>query len=216
MNKRAPSIIPADYSHSLNYFVYDEIPEKTRVLDVGCWNGNLGKKLIDEKKCEVHGIDFDKSMLKKALENGYKKTFLIDMNKNPDNLKTIREKYDTIICADILEHLIDPKSALNYLKNLLNKNGAIIISVPNVAFGLNRLNLLLGKWNYTEFGTLDKTHVRFFTKKTLRELVSDAGLTVNKLKPYNQFGILAKIYPFDQIFPEFLCYQLLIKASKNK
>lgn len=215
MKKRTPSLIPADYSHSLNDFVYREIPEKTRVLDVGCWNGNLGQKLILEKQCEVHGIDFDKSALSKAKKNGYKKTFLIDINKNIEELKKINEKYDVVVCADIIEHLIDPKFTLTLLKQLLNKNGIIVISVPNVAFGLNRLNLLLGKWNYTEFGTLDKTHVRFFTIKTLKELVLSSGLSINKVRPYNQFGILAQIYPLDQIMPSFFCYQLLITASNK-
>lgn len=215
MKKRTPSIIPADYSNSLNEFVYIEIPENTVVLDVGCWNGNLGKKLIREKGCEVHGLDFDKSILKKAQRNGYKKTFLIDMNKNPEKLKNIKNSYDIIICADILEHLIDPQSVLRDLTRLLKPTGVLIISVPNVAFGLNRLNLLFGKWNYTEFGTLDKTHVRFFTIKTLRELVTNSDLLIKKLRPYNQFGFLAKTYPLDQILPSFLCYQLLILATKK-
>lgn len=213
MNKRAPSIIPADYSHSVNPVVFGAIEEKSEVLDVGCWNGNLGKLLINKKSCIVDGLDFEPTILKEAVLNGYRQTFLVDLNKDPQVLKRIKKKYDVIVCADILEHIIDPQSVLHLLKDLLKPNGEVLISLPNVAFGLNRLNLLLGRWNYTEFGTLDKTHLRFFTAKTLKELVENAGLKIRYFRPYNQFGILAKIYPLDQVWPEFMCYQLLIKGS---
>jgi len=213
MKKRAPSIVPADYSHSVNSVVFGAIDERSEVLDVGCWNGNLGKLLISKKDCVVDGIDFELNVLKEAEINGYRQTFLVDLNKNPQQLKVIKKKYDVIVCADILEHIIDPQSVLQLLKGLLKPNGEVLISLPNVAFGLNRLNLLFGRWNYTEFGTLDKTHLRFFTAKTLKELVENAGLNIRYFHPYNQFGILAKIYPLDQIWPEFMCYQLLIKGS---
>lgn len=214
MKKRAPSIIPADYTDSLNPFVFNEVPENSSVMDVGCWNGGLGKKLIQDKHCEFNGIDFKKSVLRDAERNGYKKTFLIDLNSSPEKIKKISKKYDVIICADILEHLIDPQRVLSLLSMLLNKNGFIIISLPNVAFGLNRLNLFLGKWNYTEYGTLDKTHLRFFTESTLKTFVKESGLKIKKFRPYNQFGFLSRIYPIDQIFPNLLCYQFLVVASK--
>jgi 2-polyprenyl-3-methyl-5-hydroxy-6-metoxy-1,4-benzoquinol methylase len=215
MNKRSPSVKPADYSFSFNKFVYNLVPENTTVLDIGCWNGNLGKALISGKGCVVDGVDFSKEILKEALNNGYKKTYLMDLNKDPEKIKSLQNKYDVIVCADILEHLIDPKSVLSSLGKKLKPNGIIVISLPNVAFLLNRINLMLGKWDYTEFGILDKTHVRFFTKKTLKELVIDADLEVVDEKPYNQFGLLTKIYPLDRFFPSLLCFQLGVIAKKK-
>ncbi len=215
MKKRSPSITPADYSHSFNPYVFNAVNENSAVLDVGCWNGNLGKVLIEQKNCSVDGIDFEQRVLNLAEKNGYGKTYLVNLNKDPEKLNSIKKRYDVIVCADILEHIIDPESVLKLLKGLLTNNGEILISLPNVAFGLNRLNLLMGRWNYTEFGTLDKTHLRFFTAKTLKELVENAGLIVKEFKPYNQFGILSKLAPLDRIWSNFFCYQFLIIGSKR-
>lgn len=216
MKTKLPSIFPADYSHSFNPFIYNAVPSGMSVLDVGCWNGNLGKILINKKNCIVDGIDNNKVILGQAKKNGYKTNYPINLNTEPKKLKKITNRYDVIICADILEHLTDPEYVLKLLKSLLKSDGVIIISVPNVAFGLNRWNLLKGEWDYTEFGTLDKTHLRFFTARTLKELVMKTGLIIECFKPYNQFGILSKISPLDQIWPTFLCFQLLLIAKNEK
>lgn len=214
MKKRSPSIVPADYSSSFNRIIFDAVGENRTVLDVGCWEGGLGRALVTNKKCIVDGIDFEKKVLEKAQKNGYRKTFLVDLNAHPEGLKTIKQKYDVIVCADILEHLIDPYTILKKLRDLLDKDGRIIISLPNVAFGLNRIQLFLGNWDYTEYGTLDKTHLRFFTARSLHQMVDEAGLIVDTFRPYNQFGLLSKVYPLDQIWPNFFCYQFMIIVKK--
>src|SRR5438034_3506572 len=124
---------PPDYSHSFNAFVYDAIPPKSVCLDVGCWNGNLGKALTEQKKCIVDGVDSQPDMLQLAKKNGYRRTFLVNFNNDTYDVKRL-EKYDVIVCADVLEHLLDPVAVLKELKKHLRKNGRIIISLPNISF----------------------------------------------------------------------------------
>jgi SAM-dependent methyltransferase len=71
MKKRSPSIIPADYSSSFNRFIFDAVGENKTVLDVGCWDGGLGRALATKKKCTVDGIDFEKKVLEKAQKNDW-------------------------------------------------------------------------------------------------------------------------------------------------
>ena len=86
--------------------------------------------------------------------------------------------FDAIICADVLEHLRDPCGALRRLRSLLAPAGWMIVSVPNVAHWSVRLRLLAGRFDYQPSGVLDEGHLRFFTRGTARQLMSQAGLTV--------------------------------------
>lgn len=204
---------PPNYSFSFNKFVFDEIPKNSHCLDVGCWSGNLGRSLIREKRCIVDGIDVNINMLSQAKKAGYNQTFLINLNQDTIDLSVIQQKYDVIIFADILEHLISPEGVLKLFKSKLKKNGYILISLPNVAFFLNRLQLFFGNWDYREFGTLDKTHLRFYTIKSLKKMVESAGYKPTRIKPYNQFGVLRYINPFNRFFPSLLAYQILLTAE---
>ncbi len=209
-------LLSGNYSGSFNVPVFNKVPFNKTCLDVGCWDGNLGEKLVSHKKCVVDGIDVNEEMLNKAKTRGYRSVYPINLNLDTLDFSSIKESYDVIIFADILEHLINPVNVLRLLSEKLNKDGMIIISLPNVAFLLNRLNLLLGKWQYKEFGTLDKTHLKFFTLKTGREMVESVGLKVLDVIPYNQFGILKKIHPLEEIFPELLAYQFMVVATKDE
>ena len=202
-----------DYSFSFNKFVFDQVPSKSTCLDVGCWTGNLGKLLIKHKNCLVDGIDFKQVVLNKAQRNKYRKTYLMNLNNEFFDSKLILNKYEVIIFADILEHLINPGVILSYFKRYLTPGGQIIISLPNIAFLLYRIQLLLGQWNYREFGTLDKTHLRFYTIKSGVDMVKAAGFKIVEVKPYNQFGILRYIWPLDVIFPSLFAYQFMIIAK---
>jgi len=204
-----------NYGYSLNRVVLNEISDKSVCLDVGCWTGNLGKALIVEKHCVVDGVDVRADVLKKAEKNGYRKTYLINFNNEEINFEQLNQKYDVIICADILEHLINPEIVLKNLIKMISPNGKIIISLPNVAFLLNRILLLLGKWEYREFGTLDKTHLRFYTISSLARMVESVGLEIESIKPYNQFGILRYIKPLTFLFPTLFAYQIMIVAKQK-
>ena len=208
------NLISGDYSSSFNKVVYSEISANSNCLDVGCWTGNLGKALIEKKNCTVDGMDFRDDVLKYAKEVGYHKTFKLNLNSPELDFSLLGDtKYDFIIFADVLEHLINPDNILHSLKNNLTPDGNIIISLPNVAFLLNRILLLFGRWNYKEFGTLDKTHLKFYTIDSAIKMIEKTGFKIVKIRPYNQFVILKKLHPLEHFFPRLLAYQFLIKAK---
>ncbi|OQA35715.1 MAG: bifunctional 3-demethylubiquinone-9 3-methyltransferase/ 2-octaprenyl-6-hydroxy phenol methylase [Parcubacteria group bacterium ADurb.Bin326] len=199
------------YDSCINKYVYDEIPEGSHCLDVGCWTGNLGKKLIKMKKCSVDGVDFVFAVLVKARKNGYGKTYCMNLNSNPNEINKIKSKYDCIICADVLEHLINPGLVLSLLKKKLNNKGILVISVPNIAFLKQRMEIFEGKFDYNpKGGIMDETHLRFFTAKSLRVLCERSGFDIKSFYGYslvkNKFFFLRYLAKW---WPELFAIQLI-------
>ena len=95
--------------------------------------------------------------------------------------RLLAESFDVIVYGDVLEHLTDPLRALVALNRSLAPDGRVIASVPNVAHLWVRLSLLTGRFDYGERGILDRTHLRFFTRRTFLALLRDAGLAVDEL-----------------------------------
>ena len=150
-----------------------------RVLDVGCAEGYLAKQLTT-LGWYVVGIENDPSSASRA-QTACDRVILADLNKiNPQLL--IEEPFDVVVCGDVLEHLVDPLTVLTDLKGNLNPGGQLICSVPNVAHLWIRLNLLLGRFTYADRGIMDRTHLRFFTRRSLIRLLTDAGLAVRSVR----------------------------------
>jgi SAM-dependent methyltransferase len=103
-------------------------------------------------------------------------------------------KFDVIVFSDILEHLYDPASVLTRHYRLLAPGGRVLISLPNIAIWNVRLSLFAGRFEYQETGTLDRTHIRFFTRRTFREFTRAAGLHVSKRRITP--GVLRPFVPF--------------------
>lgn len=91
-------------------------------------------------------------------------------------------RFDAIVFADVLEHVPDPASVLRAIRPLLAPGGWIVISVPNVSHIDVRLSLLAGAFDYADTGLLDRTHLRFFTRKTLEQLLDEAGLVITDVR----------------------------------
>lgn len=180
------------YKGYLNPYLIKHIPDKSLILDIGCSNGSQGKYLREKKNCIVYGVDISRQAIKEAKKN-LDKAVVMDIAK--DNLP-FKEKFDVIIFSDILEHLAWPKKVIEKLKKHLKKDGLIVAAVPNVANLKIRLHLLLGKWEYQELGILDKTHLRFFTQKTVRQLFKDCKLKIIKEDCSPEFAFIpCKIHP---------------------
>jgi 2-polyprenyl-3-methyl-5-hydroxy-6-metoxy-1,4-benzoquinol methylase len=185
---------PSYYIHSrpeLHAFIPK--PVKT-ALDVGCGSGNFGHTLKELYNCEVWGIEPNKEA---AIEAGKK----IDKSINSiftDNMPELTgKKFDIIFFNDVLEHLADPENALIACKKLLTKNGHIVASIPNVRWYPVILSLLRYKdFKYELSGVMDKTHLRFFTLKSIHRLFEDSGYKVitaegiNKDNNFTFFNIL--------------------------
>lgn len=145
---------------------------RERILDIGCADGSLGQYL-KEFDCHVTGVDISDDMINVA--NKYcDESYVIDLD-NSDISDTLKNKFDVIVCADVLEHLKDPGRALLQIKSLLKDDGFIIASIPNIAHGSVRLSLLQGKFDYQDLGILDNTHLRFFTRKSVISLFENVG-----------------------------------------
>lgn len=163
------------YKKGLNKFIIKHVDFNKKILDVGCCEGRLGRYLKKHKKSTVFGIDISGKAIDKAKKN-LDGAYIVDIEE--DNLPFSSKSFDVIICADILEHLRDPLFVLKKLKPYLKNDGVFIISVPNIANINIRWDLLRGKFDYEKEGIMDDSHLRFFTKKTLRQLISRAGMRI--------------------------------------
>lgn len=164
-----------------------------RVLDVGCATGYLAEPLSADK-CRVTGIEMDAAAAEKARTHCVK--VVTGDAGDPAVLRTAGDGFDTIICADILEHLADPWTVLRTLREMLVPGGQLLVSVPNVAYWRMRWDLLMGRFNYTDTGLLDRTHLRFFTVKTFRETAQACGFDVNEMI-VNDGGLPGFPHPVD-------------------
>jgi 2-polyprenyl-3-methyl-5-hydroxy-6-metoxy-1,4-benzoquinol methylase len=93
----------------------------------------------------------------------------------------LEHTYDLLLFGDTLEHLPDPAAVLRRLRRRLRPGGHLVVSVPNIANWSVRLQLLGGRFRYTERGILDRTHLRFFTVKTLPEMLEAGGFRVERV-----------------------------------
>ena len=149
------------------------------VLDVGCAGGDTARALT-ARGCRVSGIDRDPAA--EAARDTLDELVIADLDRTPltDHFKT--ESFDAIVFGDVLEHLVDPAAVLRDARTLLRPDGRIVVSIPNVAHGAIRLALLRGRWDYTDKGLLDRTHLRFFTAETVCDLLESADLAVEVLR----------------------------------
>ena len=161
--------------------------KESHVLDVGCAAGNFGAFLKNSGQAsEVIGIEVDQQAADQAGRN-LDKVYCADLNQTSvDEILGTSDKkpFDYIICADVLEHLVNPWQILGALALRLAPGGKIIASIPNVRHWSVLIPLLFqGKWQYLDSGIMDRTHLRFFTRTTMMQLFDDAGLNVSEIQP---------------------------------
>jgi len=152
----------------------------TSVLDVGCNTGYLGQLFI-ERGATVAGIDNDEVALEKAQAAGLEARFA-DLDATPIESVFAGRRFDLVVFADVLEHLKYPDRVLTGSHSILTPSGRVVASIPNVAHGNLRLDLLLGRFEYTKLGLLDNTHLRFFTAETIRQLFLDSGFAIEAVE----------------------------------
>lgn len=197
------------YSHSrpeLMKFVPDDI---RLALDVGCSGGNFGKLLKDTRKCQVHGIEPDSSSVEEAknkIDSVYHGIF------DKKFIEKVPQKFDCIFFNDVLEHLSDPEDALRLASVILRPRGYIVASIPNIRWYPVILGLLRYKdFKYTDAGVMDKTHLKFFTEKSMIRLFETSGYKVEVIEGINRekytFLELANALTFnyfnDMRYPQF-------------
>lgn len=197
-----------------------------RLLDVGAADGLLSRHFT-ARGWRVTGLESDPRAAAAGSAH-CERMIVVDLNRERPALDT---RFDAIVCGDVLEHLADPAAVLAWLADRLVPSGRLAVSVPNVAHLWVRLLLLAGRFDYTERGILDRTHLRFFTSRSLRALVVGAGLRVVRSTatpvPLPQVvparwqsrafeAVHAASAAAARALPRLLGYQLLVLAERER
>lgn len=150
-----------------------------RVLDVGGGIGATSVCLKEQGRAErVFVVD----IIEEGFLPGVDASITADLNA-PDAFSGIEERFDTILCLDVLEHLYDPWSVVGRLTKLLRPNGVIVASLPNLRHWQIVYPLVVkGRFDLADKGLLDRTHMRWFTRKTAVELMTSSGLNLQHIE----------------------------------
>jgi len=148
------------------------LPDNGRVLDLGCASGGL-LALLRPRAGYLAGLELSASGAAAATQIGDQ--IVMGALEDP-GLPFAAASFDLVVLADVLEHLGDPAAAMRRAAGWCRPGGFVLVSVPNVAHWRARLELLRGRWPQEERGTFDSSHLRWFTRASLGQLLADAGL----------------------------------------
>jgi 2-polyprenyl-3-methyl-5-hydroxy-6-metoxy-1,4-benzoquinol methylase/cell division protein FtsB len=172
--------VDPDAENNTHAYLLAMVGYNKSVLEVGCATGYLTRAMVD-RGCKVVGVELDPAAAAVA-EDWAERVVVGDIDRGDVWDQMDDESFDVVLCGDVLEHLRDPLGALRSAVRKLKPEGIVVTSLPNVAHGDVRLLLLHGRFRYRDLGLLDRTHIRFFTLETIRELLRDAGLLVVETK----------------------------------
>ena len=204
-------------SHAL---LLDGVPDGTRVLDVGCAEGYLARVLTG-RGCTVVGLELDAAAAGRA-RTVCERVVTGDV-EDPDVRAQVDGPFDRILFGDVLEHLRDPGAVLRWAATLLGEDGRAVVSLPNIAHWTARREVLRGRFPQDDHGLFDRTHLRFFTRATARELVQDAGLVVEReafapapLPLESRIPALGRLAPWlVPRRPELLALQIVLTCTRG-
>ena len=203
------------------------VGEDKRVLEIGCSVGTQTRILSRELRCEVTAVEIDAASAESARE--FCKQLVIGDVESIDLTKALAEQsFDVVLLADVLEHLREPGLTLANLRSLLAPNGFLLCCVPNICHAAIAWEVAHGRFNYQRFGLLDDTHIRFFTRRSIEELLDGSGYVVSEVHRF-RLPIGATEFPVtpasedDLRFlsyvstnnPECETYQFIIKAHST-
>lgn len=183
-NKHDPTYFGNERREMLRF-----IPASCRkLLDVGCGAGEFGALVKTELGAEVWGVELNAKAAASArdkLDKVVHAPFSAEVEL-PDNY------FDVITFNDSLEHFPDPYPPLEFCKRKLAKGGVVVCSLPNVRYIENVYHFLVEMdWKYEDYGILDNTHLRFFTRKSMLRTFENAGynvLSITGIRPHYWSG----------------------------
>jgi 2-polyprenyl-3-methyl-5-hydroxy-6-metoxy-1,4-benzoquinol methylase len=162
--------------YSSHDYVRRMVGANREVLDIGCGGGDFAAELRKNGN-RVTGVDL---LAEPVNREAFEQYFSADLDQGiaPVVAAVAGNRFDRVLLLDILEHLRAPERILRECRGLVGRNGQLIVSLPNIANITVRCMLLFGRFNYTERGILDRTHVSFFTRKTARLLLEANGYSI--------------------------------------
>jgi len=212
--------------YSTHYYLRKLVGSNQDVLQLACGDGHFAAEL-KQRENRVTGVD---AMVAPKLESAFDQYVSADPRLGLDRVlpELGGKTFDRILMVDVLEHAAHPEGILQESRGLLKETGQLIVSVPNVANLTVRLGLLFGKFNYSDRGILDRRHLRFFTRKSVRRMLGQAGYRVaaekitvmpleliTGLDPRNLLmrAINLKLRILNALAPGFFGYEIMLVAK---
>ncbi len=201
--------------YSRNRILIEWVGTGKRVLEVGCSTGYMSQ-FMKGRKCVVTGVEVDADAARYAADY-CEEVHVLDLN-SPEWVTRFSEgRFDVVLLGDVLEHLVNPARVLSQTRKILGPNGSLVISLPNIVHWETRVKVLLGQFNYQSCGTLDHTHLRFFTLKTAQELIESAGCRIVRFHPAIGGRMTGHLRPMWQmlakILPGLFAFQFLFEVK---
>lgn len=206
-----------DYYSHIRDEIMQLLPQRIdRILEIGCGRGETLARIKSTKgasfACGVElshdSADAAKGKLDRVVVGNFEEI----------DLPVDFVSFDVVLCLDVLEHFVDPWKAVRQIDGLLSPGGVLIASIPNVRYFSVVLPLLLqGRWEYQSSGVLDRTHLRFFTKRSAIDLMQTSGMSVEVLCATGlEKGRKARYLNMVtfSLFKPFFEFQYLIKVRK--
>ena len=164
------------------------------ILDVGCGAGGVGPGLRAAGATRLVGLEMEAAAAERATAI-YDR---VEVGAAEELIAGLAERFDTILCLDVLEHTVDPGAVLRSLHEVAAPSARLAVSVPNVRHYSTFASLLLrGTFGYAESGLRDVTHLRWFTRRDLVRELETAGWRVERTAhaPVDRFGGLMRLSP---------------------
>lgn len=154
---------------------------KGKYLEIGCGGGATLEYLKSKGASYVAGVDLNKEAIERASRGNL--DIVLNANVEKDQLPFKEKEFDCIIFADVLEHLYNPWEVFKKMTSYLVDEGYVLLSIPNVKHYKSLMKLISNdEWAYSHKGTLDNTHIRFFTLKEIKRLIDYTGLSIIRVK----------------------------------
>jgi SAM-dependent methyltransferase len=193
----------------------------SKILDLGCSGGLLAERL-QQMGHHVTGVDV--AEIPEVVERT-SAFFKADLNEGiPPEAGS---GFDVVLAADVLEHLVSPGNLMKQMRSVLSPGGSAIFCVPNVAHWYPRFRSTFGMFDYDQRGIIDSTHLRFFTRRSIRKLVERSGFSIQRLEavgiPLDALGLKGTnghlLRLIDQfllsLWPTMFGYQFIIEATPD-
>ena len=193
------------------------------MLELGPATGYFTRYLYEELECVVDAVEISSEMAEQA--RPWLNRLVVGDIEQLDFDVFGGESYDVIVCADVIEHLRDPWRISGQLASLIKDGGRLLLSVPNVGYMGVLLDLLQGSFRYRDEGLLDRTHLRFFTIESLRDLLEKSGWHLWSVEQVNLSLLDSEFHVRLELLgpalrdallarPDALCYQWIVEARR--